>query len=183
MSGMDGPRLSELYDVHAREILRFLARRTSDPETAVDILAETFAVAFERRREFRGTDDQSERAWLFTIARHQLVDHFRSELARDRAVGRLGIERRGLTDAEYERIEELAGTRTMRDLAAERLQELPVEQQEAVRLRVVCELPYEEVAKQLGITRQAARARVSRGLLTLRAAIADPPHRMPERTC
>jgi RNA polymerase sigma-70 factor (ECF subfamily) len=183
MSAMDGLRLTELFDVHAREILRFLARRASNPETAVDILAETFAVAFERRGEFRGEDDHSERAWLFTIARHQLVDHFRSESARDRAVARLGIERRGLTDAEYERIEELAGTRTMRDLVAERLQELPLEQQEAVRLRLVCELSYDEVAEQLGITRQAARARVSRGLRTLRAAIADAPVRLPERTC
>ncbi len=38
---------------------------------------------------------------------------------------------------------------------------------DAVRLRVVDELPYLDVANQLDITEQAARARVSRGLAAL----------------
>jgi RNA polymerase sigma-70 factor (ECF subfamily) len=75
MAGVNGPRLTELFDQHAREILGFIARRTSDPEAAVDLLAETFAAAFESRGQFRGEDPSSERAWLFAIARNQLVDH------------------------------------------------------------------------------------------------------------
>jgi hypothetical protein len=54
MTGVNGSRLTELFDQHAREILGFLVRRTSDPEAAVDLLAETFAAAFEGRGEFRG---------------------------------------------------------------------------------------------------------------------------------
>jgi RNA polymerase sigma-70 factor (ECF subfamily) len=183
MTVMNGSRLTELFDEHAREILRFLARRTSDPEAAVDMLAETFAAAFEGRERFRGTDDHSERAWLFAIARNQLADHFRAEDAHGRAVARLGIERRELSDAEYDRIEELAGTQELRDSVADQLELLPAEQQDAVRLRLICELSYEEVADQLGITQQAARARVSRGLRTLRAAVAAAPAQLSERTC
>lgn len=181
MTGVNGPRLTELFDQHAREILGFLARRISDPEAAVDILAETFASAFEGRSEFRGKDPRSERAWLFAIARNQLADHFRSEQAHGSAVRRLGIERRELTDAEYDRIEELAGTHELRELVAEQVERLPVEQQDAVRLRLIDELSYEEVAERLAITQQAARARVSRGLRTLRAAVASPID-LPERT-
>jgi RNA polymerase sigma-70 factor, ECF subfamily len=178
MTGVNGPRLTELFDQHAREILGFLARRTNDPEAAVDILAETFAAAFEGRGKFRGGDPGSERAWLFAIARNQLTDHFRSERAHGSAVRRLGIERRELTDTEYDRIEELAGTEQLRDLVADEVERLPSEQQDAVRLRLIDELSYDEVAERLGITQQAARARVSRGLRTLRAAVA-----LPERTC
>lgn len=177
---MDGSRLTELFDHHAREILGFLARRTSDPEAAVDILAETFAAAYEGRGEFRGAEDRAERAWLFAIARNQLADHFRAEHAHGRAVARLGIERRELSDSEYERIEELAGTRELRELVADQVERLPPEQQDAVRLRLVRELSYEQVAQQLGISQQAARARVSRGLRALRTALphppVDPPH-------
>jgi|SRR5579875_610296 len=182
MTGVNGRRLTELFDQHAREILGFLARRTSDPEAAVDLLAETFAAAFEGRREFRGDDPRSERAWLFAIARNQLVDHFRSEQAHGSAVRRLRIERRELTDSEYERIEELAGTRELRESVADQVDRLPVEQQDAVRLRLIDEFSYEEVAERLGITQQAARARVSRGLRTLRAALASPAE-LPERSC
>lgn len=182
MSGVNGPRLTELFGQHAREILGFLARRTSNPEAAVDLLAETFAEAFEGRGEFRGNDPSSERAWLFAIARNQLTDHFRSEKAHGSAVRRLGIERRELTDSEYDRIEELAGTYELRELVADQVERLPVEQQDAVRLRLIDELSYEEVAERLGITQQAARARVSRGLRTLRAAVVSPSD-LPERTC
>jgi RNA polymerase sigma-70 factor (ECF subfamily) len=41
---------------------------------------------------------------------------------------------------------------------------LPAEQRDAVRLRVVEDLSYQDVATQLGCTPGAARTRVSRGL-------------------
>ena len=135
--------LGELYDRYAEAILAFLVRRTWDPEVAVDILAETFALALEGRHRFRGRDRDAAGAWLYGIARHLLADHFRREGAQRRALARLGIERRPLTDVEYERIEELAGSRELRDRVAEELDALPVDQREAVRLRVVEEQGYQ----------------------------------------
>ena len=44
-------------------------------------------------------------------------------------------------------------------------------QREAVRLRVVDELEYDELAARLSISAQTARARVSRGLRALGEAI------------
>jgi RNA polymerase sigma-70 factor (ECF subfamily) len=165
--------IADLYDRHADAILAFLVRRTWDPEAAVDILAETFAVALEGRHRFRGQDDEAARAWLYGIARHHLVDHFRRTGAQRRALARLGIERRPLTDVEYERIEELAGSRDLRDHVADELETLPVDQREAVRLRVIEEQGYQTLSNALGISQDTARARVSRGLQALRVAI-DP---------
>ncbi len=50
----------------------------------------------------------------------------------------------------------------------EALAHLPEAQQQAIRLRVVDDLGYDEAAEQLATTPQAVRARVSRGLSTLR---------------
>ncbi len=163
--------VAELYDRYAEAILAFLVRRTWDPEVAVDILAETFAVALEGRRRFRGHDSDAARAWLYGIAHHQLADHYRRDGAQRRALARLGVERRPLTDVEYERIEELAGSRALRDRVAEELHALPLDQREAVRLRVVEERGYQTLARTLDIGQDTARARVSRGLRALRAAI------------
>lgn len=163
--------LTGLYDRHAREILAFLARRTCDPEAAVDILAETFASAFEDRARFQGRNDAAARAWLYAIARHQLADYFRSERARGRAIARLGVQRRGLSETEYERIEELAGTQQLRELVAEHVGQLPEDQRQAVRLRLIDEEPYERIGALLGISQDTARARVSRGLRALRAGV------------
>jgi len=171
--------VAELYDRHAEAILAFLVRRTWDPETAVDILAETFALALEGRHRFRGCDRDASGAWLYGIARHELADHFRRDGAQRRALARLGIERRPLTDSEYERIEELAGSSELRGRVAEELGVLPLDQREAVRLRVVEEQGYETLARTLDISQDTARARVSRGLQALRAAIDAPTAQGP----
>jgi RNA polymerase sigma-70 factor (ECF subfamily) len=168
---LSAEEIADLYDRHAETILAFVVRRTWEPEVAVDILAETFAVALEGRRRFRGQGDEAALAWLYGIARHCLADHFQRTGAQRRALTRLGIERRPLTDIEYERIEELAGSRELRDHIAEKLEALPVDQREAVRLRVVEEQDYRTLANALDISQDTARARVSRGLQALRVAI------------
>jgi RNA polymerase sigma-70 factor (ECF subfamily) len=168
---LSADEVAKLYDRHAEAILAFLVRRTWDPEVAVDILAETFAVALEARHRFRGRDRDAAGAWLYGIARHELADHFRRDGAQRRALARLGIERRPLTDIEYERIEDLASSQELRDHVAEKLESLPHDQREAVRLRVVEEQGYQTLSKALDVSQDTARARVSRGLQALRVAI------------
>jgi RNA polymerase sigma factor (sigma-70 family) len=156
--------ISRLYRDHARSLLVFLARRVYDPEVAMDLLAETFASAFVVREQFRGQDDADAVAWLYGIARNQLNHFYRRGQAERRALERLAVERRPLTDPEYERIEELAGITELRAAAAEALERLSPQHREIVRLRVVEEQPYCDVARRLGISEQAARARLSRAL-------------------
>jgi len=165
---LTGEDITRLYDLHAEAMLAFFVRRTYASDIAIDLLAETFAEAFEDRRQFRGGDEQAARAWLFSIARHQLTDYFRRGRVEQRALARLGIERRPLTDSEYDRIEELAASRELRAIVAGELAALPADQRDALRMRVVEERPYGEVARSLGISEQTARARVSRALRALR---------------
>jgi RNA polymerase sigma-70 factor (ECF subfamily) len=53
------------------------------------------------------------------------------------------------------------------------LAQLPEGQRKAVRLRVVDELPYAQVAQRLGCSEGAARVRVTRGLAQL-AEVLEP---------
>ena len=56
-------------------------------------------------------------------------------------------------------------------MLAVELAKLTSDQRDALELRVVQELPYHEVARRLGTTEATARARVSRGLRALGAAL------------
>jgi len=161
------------YRTHARSILIFLARRTYDPEVALDLTAETFAQAFEGRRRCRASTDEEVAAWLFGIARHVLLRSLRRGKAERRALTRLGIEVPSLEPDDLVRVIELAGLDELRGAVARELGALPEEHREALRLRVVEELPYDDVARQLAITEPAARARVSRGLRAIGRAL-DP---------
>jgi RNA polymerase sigma factor (sigma-70 family) len=84
---------------------------------------------------------------------------------------RVGVVAPVLDAEELARIEDLAELQELRSAIAAALAELSVQQREAVRLRVVDELDYPTVAGRLGISEQAARARVSRGLRVLASAV------------
>lgn len=171
-------RLSAAYARDSRRLLVWLTRRTYDAQLATDLVGETFARAFAARGRFDGGDDDALSAWLFGIARNALHEALRKGAAERRAMQRLGIERVVLTDDELLRIEDLAELGTLRAALIGALDELSAEQRDAVRLRVERELGYNVIAARLGITEQAARARVSRGLRLL--AVALDGHRPAE---
>lgn len=168
----DPDAFADFYDAYSERILGFLMRRVLDAEVALDLASETFAKALERRRQFRGTTAEEEQAWLVTIARSELSHYWARGKVQREALERLGVPVPGLTDADIERVEELADLRVMADQLHGAIAQLPAEQRQAVQLRIVQELAYHDLARELNITEQTARARVSRGLRALAASLA-----------
>ncbi len=161
--------MDALYACYHDDLLLFLVRRTADAEIALDLWAETFAQAVASQSRFRGATDAEAAAWLFAIARHQLALYFRRGRAERRALERLGLERPPADHELLAEIEERAQLDVLRSELKLALATLSNPVREAVRLRVVEEQPYPDIAQALRISEQAARARVSRGL----AALAD----------
>jgi RNA polymerase sigma-70 factor, ECF subfamily len=156
----------ELYRRHAEDLLRYFARRTLDPEAAAELTAETFAEAFASRARYRDTGANGV-AWIYGIAKHQLSRFFRSGAVEANARRKLGMPVRSLEGEDYERIEELVDVTPVRAALAEALDGLAEDQREALRLRVIDGLSYQEVAERLACGEAAARQRVSRGLRRL----------------
>lgn len=154
------------YRRHSRRIMAYLVRRTDCPQTASDLAAETFAAAFVKRGKFRDMGRPAE-AWLIGIARNQLGSYARKERVSRKYQRKLGMTHVEFSPDEYERITDLAELDTMRDRLRDAMTSLPAGQAEAVTLRVINELPYADVAQQLGIKEGTARVRVSRGLTHL----------------
>lgn len=166
---LDATTLGELFRLEGPALLLFAARRTYDAELALDVVGEAFAVAFEKRASFRGGTRDEALGWLYAILRTVISHHFRRADAERRALSRLGVDVPHMEDEERHRIEQLAGLTTLHTSAAEALQTLPLDQRDAVELRVVDELPYPLIAERLTITQDTARARVSRGLRSIAA--------------
>jgi RNA polymerase sigma-70 factor (ECF subfamily) len=164
----DPAAFRELYDRYAAQIHAFHLRRTRDADTAHDLTAETFAQAWLSRRRFRDRAGGSAGPWLVGIARHvvaQAVRRRRIELA---ACAKLGL---------LERLDEPRATsepdERWLDGLDEALAELPEGERDALQLRVVEDLSYDDVAAGLGTTPGAARVRVTRGLGRLRERLID----------
>jgi RNA polymerase sigma-70 factor (ECF subfamily) len=141
-------------------------RRRAGPRVAFDLTAETFAQAALSLRRFRDEADGSAAPWLLGIARNVL----RRSLARERvetaARRRLGLPLDGY-EAEFDEVDERAEAATLRPALHAGMATLPNAQRRALELRVLDELPYDQVASRLGTTEVAARLRVMRALATL----------------
>jgi RNA polymerase sigma factor (sigma-70 family) len=168
---IDREGLGVLYRDEAERLLAFFVRRTYDPQLALDLIGETFARAFERGGRFHGDTEQEAAAWVWGIARHVLSDTLRRGRAERRAVQRLGVQAPLLNADEQAEIERRVGLGDLRAMVMAALETLAPDQREALRLRVVLELDYPSVAERLGISQQAARARVSRGLRALASSL------------
>jgi RNA polymerase sigma-70 factor (ECF subfamily) len=166
-SAGDPKAFAELYDAESEALVSFMARRTLDGQIALDLCAETFAQAFAGRRRFRGRSDEEARAFLYTIAQRQLIRFWRRGAVERRALHRLGMRVPHVDEDDHAAIEERAGLDHLRPAIHAQLDALSPEQREALRLRVIDELPYDEIAARLDVSEQTVRARVSRGLRTL----------------
>src|SRR5262249_45271721 len=123
--------------------------------------------------QYRGTTSRELSGWLWTIARNVLTDELRRSYGARTRDERMPSLRRALTDREIERVEELAGLEQLREAVAQRLSELPAEEREAVRLRIIEDRSYAEVARAMNTNGATARARVSRGLRALSISLRD----------
>ncbi len=163
----DAAGFEALFAREGERLLVFLSRRTLDVTVAGDLMAETFALALCAWRRLDGRAEEEQRAWLFTVAQRQVARYFRTARIERRAVQRLGLQVPQISEDDVAIVESRAGLVALRSTLRSELERLSVEQREALRLRVVEERSYPEVARLLGISEQAARARVSRGLRTL----------------
>jgi RNA polymerase sigma-70 factor (ECF subfamily) len=166
-SAREPEAFGEFYDFFFTDLLSYLTRRTCDAEAGLDLTAESFAQAYLGRHRFRGSTDREAAAWLYRIAKRQLARYFRRGRAEQVARDRLGLERPELDQESERQIEEFAALDDLRATLRIELSELSPAHREALRLRVVEELPYREVARKLAISEPAARARVSRALRAL----------------
>jgi RNA polymerase sigma factor (sigma-70 family) len=156
----DARAFRELYDRYAERVLGYHLRRTRDEDAAHELTAETFAQAWLVRARFRDECEGTAGPWLFGIARNVLLMSVRR--LRLEAAAR---ERLGLPAAE------VPAEEAWLDGLDEALDALPESQREAIRLRVVEDQTYDDVAAALGTTPAAARVRVHRGLSALRARL------------
>ncbi|MGD8628552.1 MAG: sigma-70 family RNA polymerase sigma factor [bacterium] len=141
----------QLYETYATEVYRFslwLAREGADAE---DITSETFVRAWSRRDDIR---TETLKAYLFTIARNIYLEG-RRKARHHKALEDVhpdpgpGPDRLLETQMELERVCEI-------------LRRLPEDDRAAFVMRTEHGLPYEEIARVLGLSLSSAKVKVHR---------------------
>jgi len=140
-------------------LLRYL--RTAEREAAEDLASETWLEAARGLGRFRGGEPEF-RAWLFTIARHRLIDWRRQARRRRTEPVAWVPDRPGPGGPEEEALGLLATEEALALLAG-----LPPAQAEVLILRVVGGLDAVQVAAVVGKRPGAVRVLQHRGLRRL----------------
>ena len=162
--GGDASAFEALFRRWQGPLRRHLTRMLDDPAAADDLVVETF-LRLERHRQ-RWRRGMPLRPWLFTIARNLARNRLRAErlwgwlpLA---SVREQPVRESGPTsDREIQRRVRAAFAR------------LPAAQREACSLRLLADLPVEEIARVMRIPTGTAKSRLFHGLRRLRAELAD----------
>lgn len=162
----DSAAFAELYGRHVEAVYGWLRRRIE--WAASDLTAETFARAWLNRGRFRDERDRSALPWLLGIAANLLADAARHDRIEAQARERLGLP---LDLAHEDGFTEVEQRLSPRVALAKHVESLAPGERDAVELRIVRELSYEEVAERLEIRAAAARLRVSRALRRLAVSV------------
>ncbi len=170
----DPEAFGEFYKRNVRSMTVYFWNRTRDRDVTSDLVAETFTVTFESVGRYDPVKGNP-RQWLYGIANNQLKRLWRSKRVSVKARRRLELQTPPTATDGWEEIE-AADARLDADRMAEALDRVPARSREAVRLRVMEQLDYSDIARQLGCTPKPARDLVFRGLRRLRTEFDVPAH-------
>ncbi len=143
---------------HERRVRSVLRRLLDDDRDVEEATQDVFVQAWRKLPEFRG--DAQVSTWLYRIAVNEALQRRRR---RGVQVTELDI---ALAEPEREDVD-------LRNFLLGCLRRLPIELRAAVVLRDVEGLSNEEVAQVLGVTLAAAKSRIHRGRMQVRAALEE----------
>jgi RNA polymerase sigma-70 factor (ECF subfamily) len=170
-------RFDKLYRSAGTAVLGYALARCVSREDALDVTAETFLVAWRRRADMPAEPEDA-RAWLFGVARWCLANTLRGDRRSQRLGQRLAEHLDVAALPDPARIHE---GRIDNRQVRQALDELSTEDRELVTLTAWEGLSPTEAGAVLGLTPGAARSRLHRARLRLRASLTRDPAELQER--
>ena len=150
---------SAFYKRYASEVFRFALYLSGEWGEAEDITSETFVRVWASATQL---EMRTVKSYLFTIARNLFLQGLRKRSRHVALTPKLPDSQPGL----QAQIEQQAELRAV--LA--RLQKLPEIDRAALLLKTLDEMPYEEIARVLGISVSSAKVKVHRARVKLEEA-------------
>jgi RNA polymerase sigma-70 factor (ECF subfamily) len=167
----DAEAFGQIFDRHANEIHRYLARRVGG-SLADDLTAETFLIAFRGRTKYDLAQTDA-RPWLYGIAANLLRGQQRAEIRQYRALSRTGFDP-VLADHGDRVAAQVAAADHVRALAGV-LARLSARERDVLTLVSQAQLSYPEVARALNIPIGTVRSRLHSARARIHQALQDFP--------
>ena len=159
-----------LYARYRGPLYRYLLRHVGDAATANDLYQGSWEKIIRARQSY--TASAPFRAWIYRIAHNHLADHFR----RARPTQELSPETERSDHPGPEQA--LAAEQQAKDLAAA-VSDLPVEQRDALLLKIEAGLDLAAIARVTGVNQETAKSRLRYAVAKLKQSLASPEKESP----
>lgn len=153
----------EMYDQYADAIYRFALFKVSDRELAWDIAQECFLKMW-RQMENEEKEIRNQKALLFTIARHLIIDHWRQK-AKHKTID---MEEVAFTLGDDKDLHRQSIIKEETEVMMRQLDKLPTHQKEILVLRYTEDLPFYDIAKITGKSLISVRVEAHRAIKKLK---------------
>lgn len=160
----DRQAFETIYHLLADDLYSFVRGQCRNDAVAEDIVANVFLKAWRSARSYR-PGSRTFHAWMFTIARNELFDYWRSS---QRTQSMAGLD---ITDEDTGTDE--ADPAEVRALVTRAMAGLTDEQRQVVVLRYFGNKSHEEIAAIMGKREGAVRALLMRAMRHMRKVMAD----------
>ena len=152
---------------HTRKLYNLCYRFTGRVDEAEDLTQEIFIKVFQTLRSYDAAQGTFA-TWLNRVARNHLVDHYR-RTKKDRVTSSLEEEEGALQEVPSAGAEPMGHveSRERKELLQMGLSKLSPDLREAVVLRDLHDLDYQEIAQILGAPEGTVKSRINRGRLEL----------------
>ena len=161
-----------LYQRHEQRLWRYFFRNTGDAALADDLSQDLWfsvvesAASYEIRSKFT--------TWLFTMAHHRLVDHWRRRRP-GLSLGDDSEESQRLAESLFAASgfepDHRLDRRLLAQLLLDALAQLPVEQRECFLLQVEADMTVADIAQATGVAEETAKSRLRYARSKLRQAL------------
>jgi RNA polymerase sigma-70 factor (ECF subfamily) len=166
--------LAMLYQRHASAIFDYARKQLPALEDAEDVLVEVFLAALEQPY-FLGLSEHEQHAWLWRVAHHKIVDHYRRR-SRQRQIP-LGEAHQSIPDEQDATPEQISLAQEQDAQLQALIHTLSPMQQRVLHLRFGEELRCAEIAAKIGKREGSVRSILSRTLNHLRGLYGQPPEK------
>lgn len=168
----DTDAFGKLYDHFFTQVYRYCAFRLPK-EMAEDVTADIFVKAWEKLHTYKSQQHVPFGAWLFRIARHTVIDAYRSNRGFEEVPENVpDTDTFNRTEARMERKDTLR-------IVRHALDQLPRRYRDVLLLTYVSELPHSEAARVLHISEGGVRILKMRALRKLEALLPPEMGNMP----
>ncbi|MFL6090572.1 MAG: sigma-70 family RNA polymerase sigma factor [Aeromicrobium sp.] len=164
----DADAFGQLYDHYVNSIFRFVRARVGSTQLAEDITGEAFLRALRSINTFtwQGKDFG---AWLTTIARNLITDHYKSRRTQLEIVTDVPPEREtGRPGPDEDALATISNEALLRAVNS-----LPADQRDCILMRFIQELSIAETAQVLGKSEGAVKQLQLRGVRRLAKAVSE----------